>query len=182
MKKTIYSVPLRLIDGTHTTLRVYRGKVMLIVNVASECGLTPQYAGLEQLYQEKRGDGLIVGGFPSNDFGAQEPGTNQQIANFCSTQWHVTFPVFEKIVVKGNDIHPLYRLLIDAYPRAQERSGEFRAKLAAHGMGTENGTDILWNFEKFLISRKGKVVGRFSPDITPEDASLRRAIQQELVG
>lgn len=181
MNESIYEVPVRRIDGTETTLGAYRGKVVLVVNVASACGLTPQYAGLETLYEEKQASGLVVAGFPANEFGAQEPGSNQEIGEFCSTKFGVKFPMFEKIVVKGQGTHPLYRRLIEAQPRAEEKPGsDFRAKLAAYGIKQENPSDIAWNFEKFLISRDGKVVARFAPDTTPEDALLRDAVEREL--
>jgi glutathione peroxidase len=181
MSESIYEIPVRKIDGTETKLGAYRGKVVLVVNVASACGLTPQYAGLEKLYQEKQAAGLVVAGFPANEFGAQEPGSNQEIAEFCSSKFGVKFPMFEKIVVKGQGTHPLYRRLIEACPRAQEKPGsDFRSKLAGYGIKQENASDVLWNFEKFLISRTGKVVGRFAPDTAPEDALLRDAVEREL--
>jgi len=181
VSEAIYQIPLRLIDGTETTLGAYRGKVVLIVNVASACGLTPQYAGLETLYEEKLKDGLVVAGFPANEFGAQEPGSNPEIAQFCTTKFGVTFPMFEKIVVKGEGQHPLYRALTSAQPRPQEKPGSgLRAKLLERGRKQENESDILWNFEKFLLSRTGEVVGRFAPDIAPDDPLLRMAIEKEL--
>jgi glutathione peroxidase len=181
MKETIYDVPVRRIDGQETTLGAYRGKVVLIVNVASACGLTPQYAALEKLYEEKQDAGLVVVGFPANEFGAQEPGSNQEIADFCTTKFGVRFPMFEKIVVKGPSQHPLYRRLVEAQPRAQESPGsDFRAKLATYGIKQENESDVLWNFEKFLVSRTGEVVGRFAPDTTPDDSLLTGAIERQL--
>lgn len=181
MSESIFEIPVRRIDGTETTLGAFRGKVVLVVNVASACGLTPQYADLERLYEEKQAEGLVVAGFPANEFGAQEPGSNHEIAEFCSSKFGVRFPMFEKIVVKGQGVHPLFRRLIEAQPRAQEKPGsDFRAKLAAYGIKQENAADVLWNFEKFLISRSGKVVGRFAPDTTPGDPLLRDAVQREL--
>jgi len=181
MHESIFAIPLRRINGEETTLAAYRGKVILAVNVASACGLTPQYAALEKIYQDKQADGLVVAGFPANEFGAQEPGTNAEIVEFCSAKFGVTFPMFEKIIVKGPDQHPLYQQLIAAQPRAQEKEeGAFRAKLAGYGITQENASDILWNFEKFLIGRSGKVVGRFAPDITPDDPVLAAAIEREL--
>ena len=181
MNESIYEIPVRRIDGTETTLGAFRGKVVLVVNVASACGLTPQYAGLEKLYEERQAAGLVVAGFPANEFGAQEPGSNREIAEFCSSKFGVKFPMFEKIVVKGQGVHPLYRRLIEAQPRAQEKPGsDFRAKLAGYGIKQENPVDVLWNFEKFLVSRDGKVVGRFAPDTTPDDALLKDAVDREL--
>jgi glutathione peroxidase len=181
MNETIYDMPLRKIDGEETTLGAYRGKVMLIVNVASACGLTPQYADLEKLYEAKQGEGLVVAGFPANEFGAQEPGSNAEIAEFCTSKFGVKFPMFEKIVVKGEGQHPLYRSLVAAQPRAAEKpDSKFRGMLAGHGIKPDNDTDVLWNFEKFLVSRQGKVVGRFAPDTTSDDALLMDAIEKEL--
>jgi glutathione peroxidase len=181
MSGKIYDIPLRRIDGTETTLGAFSGKVVLVVNVASACGLTPQYAGLERLYEAKQAAGLVIAAFPANEFGAQEPGTNQDIAAFCDTKFGVKFPMFEKIVVKGQNTHPLYQRLIEAQPHAQEKPGsDFRAKLASYGIKQENPTDVAWNFEKFLISREGKVVGRFAPDTSPDDALLTEAVEREL--
>jgi glutathione peroxidase len=181
MKESIYEIPLRRIDGTEATLGDFRGKVLLLVNVASDCGLTPQYADLEKLYEENQASGLIVAGFPANEFGAQEPGSNEEIANFCTVEFGVKFPMFEKIVVKGDGLHPLYRRLIEEQPHSRERAGsQFRAKLAGYGIKQENPSDILWNFEKFLLSRSGKVVGRFAPDISADDPMLIDAIEREL--
>jgi glutathione peroxidase len=178
---TVYEIPVHKIDGTPAALSEFAGQVLLIVNVASKCGLTPQYAGLEKLYAAQRARGLQILGFPANNFGAQEPGTNAEIADFCSTSYGVTFPMFEKISVGGNDRHPLYRELIAAQPSATEKPGsDFKAKLAGYGIKQENPTDILWNFEKFLIGRNGQVVARFAPDVTADDPILLAAIETEL--
>jgi glutathione peroxidase len=178
---TVLDIPVDRIDGTPASLAAYAGKVILVVNVASKCGLTPQYAGLESLYTAQRDRGLVVVGFPANNFGAQEPGTNPEIATFCSTTYGVDFPIFSKISVKGEDTHPLYQALIDAQPAATEKPGsDFRAKLAGYGITQEKPTDVFWNFEKFLIGRDGTVVGRFAPDIAPDDALLVDAIEREL--
>lgn len=181
MTQSIYDIPLRRINGEDVTLADYRGKVLLLVNVASACGLTPQYEGLEKLYEDKQADGLVVAGFPANEFGAQEPGTNAEIADFCVSKFSIKFPMFEKIVVKGPGLHPLYQRLIEEQPQAQEKPGsDFRAKLAGYGIEQENPSDVLWNFEKFLVSKEGKVVGRFAPDTTTDDALLKDAIEREL--
>nr|WP_300756598.1 glutathione peroxidase [Janthinobacterium sp.] len=181
MSVSIYDIPLHRINGDAATLGAYRGKVVLVVNVASACGLTPQYEGLEKLYEDKQAEGLVVAGFPANEFGAQEPGSNAEIADFCSTKFSVQFPLFEKIVVKGPGQHPLYQHLVEQQPQAQEKPGsDFRAKLAGYGIVQDNPTDVLWNFEKFLISKDGRVVGRFAPDTTADDAILREAIEREL--
>ena len=179
MTETLYDIPLQRIDGTGTSLATYKGKVLLIVNVASKCGLTPQYAALEQLYQGKRGQGLEVLGFPANDFGAQEPGTNAEIQEFCSLQYDVHFPLFSKISVVGSDQHPLYTKLIDAQPAATG-AGPMREKLRGYGIETKRDSDVTWNFEKFLVSRAGEVVGRFAPDISADDPRLAAAIDAEL--
>jgi glutathione peroxidase len=181
MNESIYDIPLRRIDGTTSDLGAFRGKVVLVVNVASACGLTPQYAQLEKLYEERKDAGLVVAGFPANDFKAQEPGSNQEIAEFCSTKFGVTFPMFEKISVKGPNQHPLYKRLIEAQPHAREKPGsDFRAKQASYGLKPDNETDILWNFEKFLIDRSGRVIDRFTPNTVPDDAVLKDAIEKAL--
>jgi glutathione peroxidase len=179
MSDAIYNIPVMSIAGSATSLAQYRGKVLLIVNVASKCGLTPQYTGLEQLYRDKQPAGLEILGFPANDFAAQEPGTNEEIASFCSTEYDVTFPLFARISVKGSAVHPLYRELIREQPEAAGTDA-MRQKLLAHGMKLGDPTEVLWNFEKFLVDRKGNVVERFSPDTTAADARLTSAIDREL--
>jgi glutathione peroxidase len=178
---TVYDIPVNKIDGTPAALKEYAGQVLLIVNVASKCGLTPQYEGLEKLYAAQRARGLQVLGFPANNFGSQEPGSNSEIAEFCSLSYGVSFPMFEKISVGGDDRHPLYRELIAAQPTATETAGsDFKAKLAGYGIKPADPTDVLWNFEKFLIGRNGEVVARFAPDVTPGDPILLAAIDAEL--
>jgi glutathione peroxidase len=181
MSTSIYDIPVRSIRGEDTTLAPYRGKVMLIVNVASACGLTPQYEGLEKLYEAKQADGLVVAGFPANEFKAQEPGSNEEIYAFCTSKFGVKFPMFEKIVVKGEGQHPLYAQLTEAQPKALEAEGSaFRARLAGHGITQEKESDVLWNFEKFLVGRDGAVIGRFAPDTAPDDPVLTAAIDKAL--
>jgi glutathione peroxidase len=181
MAENVYDAPVKSLDGKPASLGDYRGKVLLIVNVASACGLTPQYAGLEKLYEDKRKDGLVVLGFPCNDFGAQEPGTPAEIQDFCSTKYSVQFPLFEKVSVKGDSRHPLYKKLIAAQPKAQENNpGAFRARLEGYGMKLGPESDILWNFEKFLVDRKGEVVARFAPDVAPDDPLITKQIDQQL--
>jgi glutathione peroxidase len=159
---TIYDVPLRTLDGAVTSLGEYAGKAILAVNVASRCGLTPQYAGLERLQERYADRGFTVVGFPCNQFGGQEPGSAAEISTFCSTTYGVTFPMMEKIDVNGDDRHPLYRELVEtADPEGQTG-------------------DIQWNFEKFLIDPSGAVVGRFRPRTEPEDASVTAAIEAVL--
>lgn len=162
-----------------TSLKDFSGSVLLVVNVASQCGLTPQYEGLEALYQRYHKDGLTVLGFPANNFGGQEPGTNDEIAEFCTTTYSVTFPLFSKISVVGEDQHPLYAELTSQLPTADGKE-EFRANLRSYDMTPTEDPDVLWNFEKFLVSRQGEVVGRFAPTVRPDDPSLSEAIEAEL--
>ena len=180
MSDSVYDIPVRRIDGTTGALRDYEGKVILVVNVASACGLTPQYESLEKAFETSGERGLVVLGFPSNQFAAQEPGTNAEIAEFCSASYGVRFPLFEKIEVNGESRHPLYRELIAAQPAAREKSSEFREQLAQYGVVPSDPTDIFWNFEKFLIARDGRVVARFAPDVTVDDAILKEAVEAEL--
>ena len=175
----LQDISLTRIDGAATTLNDYRGKVLLVVNVASKCGLTPQYAGLESLYQGKRQEGLEVLGFPANDFKGQEPGSEAEIAEFCTLTYDVHFPMFSKLSVLGDDQHPLYAALTAAQPAATGE-GPMREKLKGYGVDPENRQDVLWNFEKFLIGRDGRVAARFAPDVTAEDPRLLAAIDAEL--
>ena len=175
----IQDIPLKKIDASETTLGDWNGKVLLIVNVASKCGLTPQYEGLEKLYQAKHGEGLEILGFPANNFAGQEPGTDADIQQFCSLNYDVQFPLFSKISVKGDDQHPLYAELTKAQPDATGE-GPMRDKLKTFGIDTPVSPDVLWNFEKFLVNRKGEVVGRFSPDVAADDPRLVNAIEAEL--
>jgi glutathione peroxidase len=180
MSATIYDIPIKAIDGSDASLKAYAGKVLLVVNVASQCGLTPQYEALEKLYEAHRDRGLVVLGFPANDFGAQEPGTNEEIASFCDSKFGVQFPLFEKISVKGDSRHPLYDELIAAKPTADGNGDEFREKLAGYGVKPDSPSGILWNFEKFVIARDGTVAARFNPDVTPDDPKVVAAIEAEL--
>jgi glutathione peroxidase len=180
MSAPIFDIAVKQIDGTPTKLDAFKGKVMLIVNVASKCGLTPQYDGLEKLHERYAPKGLSVLGFPANEFGAQEPGTNQEISQFCTTNYGVKFPMFEKIVVKGDGQHPLYKLLIKAQPKAQGDGAAFRARLEGHGMKVGPADEILWNFEKFVVNKKGEVVARFAPPTPPDDPALVKTIEAEL--
>ncbi len=158
----IYQFELNDIDGGPVKLDAYRGKVLLVVNVASRCGYTPQYAGLEQLYQRYRAEGLVVLGFPANNFGSQEPGTEDEIKAFCATNYHVTFPMFAKISVKGDDIHPLYKFLTEAVPTGGSAG------------------PVTWNFNKFLIGRDGSVVGRYDSKVEPLSPELIGEIEEAL--
>lgn len=180
MTAALYDIPLRTISGADTSLGSYAGKVLLIVNVASKCGLTPQYEGLEKLYQRYRDDGLVVLGFPANDFGAQEPGSNEEIGAFCRTNFSVDFPMFEKIAVTGDDQHPLYTTLTSAQPATVVSGKSFRERLKGYGMAPNPEPGVLWNFEKFIVSKQGEVVARFAPDTAPDDPRIIEAIEAEL--
>lgn len=176
----IQNIPISTISGAPASLADYAGEVLLVVNVASKCGLTPQYEGLEKLYGQYRDRGLVVLGFPSNDFAGQEPGSNDEIAQFCTTNFGVDFPMFAKIVVTGDDIHPLYRSLTNSGVPVTGDADGFREKLKGYGMIPNPAPGILWNFEKFVIGRDGKVAARFSPDTAPDDSALIAAIEKEL--
>jgi glutathione peroxidase len=181
MSTSIHDIPVRRITGEETNLGEYKGKVLLVVNVASKCGLTPQYESLEKLYRNYRDRGLVVAGFPANDFRGQEPGSNAEIVSFCSTNFAVDFPLFEKITVVGEGKHPLYKQLIAAQPKATSTSEvPFSEKLKGHGIEPNAEPEILWNFEKFIVDRKGNVTARFSPNTTPDDPALVKALEQEL--
>ena len=153
-------IPFEDASGKKTSLADYKGKVVLLVNLASKCGLTPQYVGLEALYKKHQDAGLVVIGFPCNDFGNQEPGTIEEIQAFCKTKYDVTFPVMNKISVKGDDQHKLYKALTG-------KNGAFPG-------------DVRWNFGKFLIGRDGKAIARFEPNIKPDAAELTTAIDKAL--
>jgi glutathione peroxidase len=154
---SVHEFTLNSIDGKSAPLAAYQGKVVLIVNVASRCGFTPQYAGLEALYEKYKDRGFAILGFPANNFGGQEPGTNEEIKTFCSTKYSVTFPMYSKISVKGDDQAPLYQFLTAA-----------------------TGSEIQWNFTKFLVDKNGKVVARFEPKVTPESPEVAEAIEKAL--
>ena len=176
----ILDVPVARIDGTPTSLAEHKGKILLIVNVASQCGFTPQYEALETLYEENHEKGLVVCGFPANDFGAQEPGSNQEIQSFCETSFGVKFPMYSKIAVTGAARHPLYNALVESTPETTGDTSELRQHLVEFGVEPTSPPEVLWNFEKFLIGRDGNVVGRFAPDIVPDDPVLRDAIEAEM--
>ena len=181
MHNDILNTDVTTIDGVSTTLEPWRGNVLLIVNVASKCGLTPQYEQLENIHKAWRDQGFAVLGFPCNQFLGQEPGSEDEIKTFCSTTYGVTFPMFSKIDVNGDNRHPLYQKLIDAAPTAvaPEASG-FYERMASKGRAPLYPDDILWNFEKFLVGRDGQVVQRFSPGMTPEDPIVMEAIKLAL--
>ena len=178
---SIYDIPVKKITGEDSSLGEFKGKVLLVVNVASKCGLTPQYEGLEKVYEQYKGQGLVVAGFPANDFKAQEPGTNEEIQSFCSLNYGVQFPLFEQDHRRGRAKHPLYAALIAAQPKAVSLSVvPFREKLKGYGIEANPEPEILWNFEKFLVSRSGEVVERFAPDTQPDAPELVAAIKAEL--
>jgi len=176
---TIQDIPLKRIDGSADTLAAHKGKVLLVVNVASKCGLTPQYEGLEKLFEAKRAEGLEILGFPANNFREQEPGSDAEIADFCATTYNVQFPLYSKISVAGADQHPLYAALTKARPAAIGE-GPHRARLEGFKIATNPAPDVLWNFEKFVIGRNGDVVARFAPDVTADDPRLTSVIDAEL--
>jgi glutathione peroxidase len=157
----LYTFTLNSIDGKPAPLADYKGKVILVVNVASQCGYTPQYSALESIYEKYKGQGFVILGFPANNFGGQEPGTDAEIKTFCTRKYSVTFPIYSKISVKGSDQAPLYAYLTkDTAPAIQG--------------------DIKWNFTKFLVDRNGKVVQRFEPSVTPDSKEMTSAIEQRL--
>jgi glutathione peroxidase len=181
MTDSLYNIPVSRIDGKPTSLNEFQGKVLLVVNVASKCGLTPQYAGLQSLYEQKRAAGLEILGFPANNFMGQEPGTEAEISSFCSTEFGVGFPLFKKISVTGADRHPLYGAMIAAQPKA-EGIEAMREKLTQYGIQPGAISDVTWNFEKFVIDRKGRVIARFSPDVTADDPRLTKVLDEALAG
>ncbi len=181
MTASIYEIPIRKIAGAEASLGEYKGKVVLVVNVASKCGLTPQYEGLEDLYRKYRDRGFVIAGFPANDFAGQEPGTNEEIQSFCTTNFGVDFPMYDKITVVGANKHPLYASLIEAQPKATSTGPvPFAEDLKKYGISPNAEPELLWNFEKFLVSRGGEVVARFAPDTKPSDPALVAAIEGEL--
>jgi glutathione peroxidase len=180
MTVALTDIPIKTITNEDASLRDYAGKVALVVNVASKCGLTPQYEGLEKLYEAYQDRGFVVLGFPANDFAGQEPGSNAEIAEFCRTTFAVAFPMFSKITVTGADKHPLYDALTKAAPVARGDAEGFRERLRGYGMTPNPEPEVLWNFEKFLIARDGSVAGRFAPTTTPEDPALVGAIEAAL--
>jgi glutathione peroxidase len=181
MSAQILDIPVRKITGADTTLGEFKGKVLLVVNVASKCGLTPQYEGLEKIYEQYKGQGLVVAAFPANDFKSQEPGTEEEIQAFCTTNYGVKFPMFSKITVVGAEKHPLYAALIAAKPKAVNLSEvPFREKLKGYGIDANPEPELTWNFEKFLVGRSGEVVQRFAPDTQPDAPALVAAIEAEL--
>jgi glutathione peroxidase len=173
-------IPVKTITGHDSSLEAYAGNVILVVNVASKCGLTKQYAALEKLYETYRDKGLVVAGFPSNDFGGQEPGSNEEIAQFCTSNFGVAFPMFEKITVVGPTKHPLYAALTSAKPEAVGDKNAFRENLKKYGLTPTADPEVVWNFEKFLVNKQGAVVARFAPSMAPDDPAIVSAIEGAL--
>ncbi len=159
---SVHQFEMKRINGESESLEKYKNKIVLIVNVASECGLTPQYKGLQELYENYKDKGFEILGFPANEFGAQEPGSNNEISQFCEINYGVSFPLFSKIVVKGSEIHPLYKYL------TSEESN-------ADGYG-----EIVWNFQKYLIGKNGEILKSYSPKVEPLDAELIQDIEDSL--
>jgi glutathione peroxidase len=158
-----YEIPVNSLGGVPVSLSDYKGKVLMVVNTASKCGYTPQYEGLQTIYQRYKAKGFEILAFPSNDFGAQEPGSAKEIKNFCETKYKVSFPLFEKNVVSGSHKQPLYAWLVSHEPKAKYGQSE-----------------VSWNFEKFLISKDGKVLARFRSSVTPESPEVITAIEGAL--
>jgi glutathione peroxidase len=161
-EKTIYDFTLNSIEGQPAPLAAYKGKVIMLVNVASRCGFTPQYTALESVYEKYKDRGFVIVGIPANNFGSQEPGTNQEIKTFCTTKYNVTFPMMSKVSVKGDDKTPLYQFLTDKAANPQ------------------TGGEIQWNFTKFLIGRDGRVITRFESAVTPDSPEVVAAIEKAL--
>ncbi len=181
MTADIKNIGVQTIAGADTSLGEFEGDVLMVVNVASACGLTPQYETLEQVYETYKDRGLKVLGFPANNFAGQEPGSNEEIAEFCTTKFDVQFPMFSKISVNGDDRHPLYDALVAAQPtRTENPEGDLRGMLDKNGLGPLSETDVMWNFEKFLVGRDGTVIGRFAPDLAPDDPAVIAAIEAAL--
>ncbi|GGC08385.1 glutathione peroxidase [Novosphingobium endophyticum] len=174
------AIPLTRIDGASDSLANHKGNVLLVVNVASKCGLTPQYEGLEELYKEYKGQGFEVLGFPANDFAGQEPGSHDEIMEFCSLNYGVSFPLFAKADVTGEDKQPLYAALTQAKPEKIGPAEEFRERLKGYGKTPTEDPEVLWNFEKFLIAKDGTVAARFAPGVEPKAPELVGAIEAEL--
>lgn len=179
MASAIYDIPVNRIDGQAGSLAPYRGQVLLVVNVASKCGLTPQYEALQKLHDHYHTQGFNVLGFPANDFGAQEPGTDAEIQAFCTGTYGVGFPMFSKIAVTGEDKHSLYRFLTTEMPQVPGRE-TMETRLRNYKIQPTEAPEVLWNFEKFLVGRDGKVAARFSPDTPPDAAEIKHAIEAAL--
>ncbi len=175
---TVLNHTVNNIQGEPVDLSRYQGKTLLVVNVASKCGLTPQYEGLEALYKQYQQQGFEILGFPANDFAGQEPGSDEEIQQFCSLTYNVTFPMFSKLVVTGEDKHPLYKDLIKAAPITPNREA-MESMLKQHQIEPTAAPEVVWNFEKFLITKQGDIK-RFAPDTAPDNETLVSAIEADL--
>lgn len=180
MANELYEIPVKTIDGAEGDLSDYKDKVLLIVNVASKCGLTPQYTGLEQLYEKYHDRGFEILGFPANNFMGQEPGTEDEIKDFCSNNYDIKFPLFSKISVKGDNQHELYHYLTEAKPETDINDGALEENLKKYNHHRSVPSEVLWNFEKFLIGKDGAIAARFAPDVTAEDERLVEKVEAEL--
>jgi glutathione peroxidase len=180
MTQPLADLPLTRIDGGVDSLAAHRGNVLLVVNTASQCGFTPQYGGLDALHRRFGAQGFEVLGFPANDFGAQEPGSDGEIAQFCETSFNVSFPMYAKASVLGETKQPLYEALTAAIPTKRGDPEVFRERLRKHGRPPSEDPEVLWNFEKFLIARDGTIVARFLSDLEPDAADLLDLLRKEL--
>lgn len=176
---SLYEIPVQTNKGVETSLAEYQDKVVVVVNVASKCGLTPQYEGLEKLYEQYKDRGLVIVAFPANNFLGQEPGSDDEIRDFCTLKYNVSFPLYKKINIVGEDKHPLYKALIEAQPVA-ERRDEMVQRLTGFGIPVNPEPEVAWNFEKFIIAPNAKQVLRFGPSVTPDDAAFVKAIEDAL--
>lgn len=161
-EKSVYDYTLNSIDGQPAPFAAFKGKVLMLVNVASRCGYTPQYSALESVYEKYKDKGLVIVGVPANNFGAQEPGTNEEIKTFCTRKYNVQFPMMSKVSVKGSDTAPLYQYLTDTK------------------LNPKTGGEIKWNFTKFLVDRQGNIISRFEPEVTPDSPQVISAIEGAL--
>lgn len=178
---SIYDFSVQTIELETKSLADYQGQVLLIVNVASKCGLTPQYTSLQALYKSMEGQAFEILGFPCNQFLGQEPGTEAEIQEFCSLNYDVTFPLFAKIDVNGEHRHPLYQWLIAQAPEAVHApDSNFKERMGSKNLLPEDDSDVMWNFEKFLVGRNGEVLGRFAPDMSVDHPILQQAITAAL--
>ncbi|MDF8331944.1 glutathione peroxidase [Novosphingobium cyanobacteriorum] len=180
MSQPLPDIALTRNDGTPDSLGAHRGRVLLVVNTASQCGLTPQYSGLQALQEKYGPQGFEVLGFPANDFGAQEPGSDDEIRTFCETGFNVSFPLFAKASVVGEGKQPLFAALTEAVPEKRGDPEAFRERLRGYGMTPNPDPEVLWNFEKFVLARDGSVAARFAPTVAPDDADLVATIEAEL--
>lgn len=179
----LQQIAFECINGHQESLAGYSGKVVLIVNVASQCGLADQYAALERLYQRYSRHGLVVLGFPANDFAPQEVDSDEQIQQFCRSRYAVTFPLVKRVSVRGGNQHPLFAELVREHPqRVENPDSELKETLARQNLIPANESDVLWNFEKFVIGRNGEVIERFAPDIEPDDPRIEEVLKQQIAG